>query len=172
MNTDQVEPVAEPCKACPWRTANHGKPHPDGWYTQRNRDRLWAGMRRGEMMSCHPTDPNNEVTDAAQARGYRPAPEHSETRECAGAQVLAQREVQIINDMAEAGTLGTRRFSGYRTARPRGLTVDGIAVMIERAMFRGALGTRRLLRVDLNAPVSVGRDVLPWTPRAGGEDTV
>lgn len=63
----------KPCKGCPWRIENHGKPDPSsealeryiqgeeiisGWYTQENRDRLWEGLSGGEMMSCHATDPN------------------------------------------------------------------------------------------------------------------
>jgi hypothetical protein len=152
------EPRPEPCRACPWRIDNHSKPHPDGWYTKANRDRLWSKLRRGEGMSCHPTDPRNPVSDRAQEVGYRPAPEHAEVRECVGALVLQQREGQIINDMLTAG--GT--FTGYRKRRPRGLTREGIAVVIERLIFGGTLGTRAMPKPDLNAPV--GHDPLPWPP--------
>lgn len=54
----QVRPAcALACLACPWRLSNQGRPTPGGWYTRRNLDRLWAGLRRGTRMSCHPTDP-------------------------------------------------------------------------------------------------------------------
>ena len=59
-----------PCQACPWRVENHGKRHPDGWYTKANLRRLWSGIRRGEEMSCHPTDPSNPVSERAQERLY------------------------------------------------------------------------------------------------------
>lgn len=57
--------TAGPCAQCPWRTSNQGKRHPDGWYTKANLRRLWAGLRRGERMTCHPTDPANPVSDKA-----------------------------------------------------------------------------------------------------------
>lgn len=78
------------CSACPWRKSNQGKPHPHGWYTQSNLDRLWRGLRTGEApgMSCHPTDPRNEVPD-----GHRAAPDGSIMHECAGSLLLVQREL-------------------------------------------------------------------------------
>ncbi len=57
-----------PCSSCPWLIANHGRPHPDGWNTKRNRDRLWAKLRTGDSMSCHKTDVSNPVPDEAAAR--------------------------------------------------------------------------------------------------------
>lgn len=66
-----VKPATQhPCVHCPWRAANQGKPHPGGWYTKANLQRLWAGMRRGGDMTCHPTDPAIPVPE-----GIRPAPE-------------------------------------------------------------------------------------------------
>jgi hypothetical protein len=146
----------DPCIACPWRTANHGRRHPDGWYTAANRDRLWAGLRRGEQMSCHPTDPDNPVSDAAAAAGYRPAPEHAQRRECVGAIVLQQRELMLVQ---EAPTI-----AAYRKDRPRGLTREGIARLVERAIFGGTpIGGPAMPRPDLNG--EVGHGPLPWTPR-------
>lgn len=67
--TQQAAPHA--CSACPWRLANQGKRHPDGWYAKANLSRLWSRLRRGEAMSCHPSDPNNEVSEKAQALGLQ-----------------------------------------------------------------------------------------------------
>src|SRR5690349_1270948 len=91
-----------PCSHCPWRTENHGKPHPDGWYTAANRKRLWAKLRRGESMSCHPTDPENPVSEKARAAGAVVAKEGSQVRECIGAIVLQQREVMRFQAQPDA----------------------------------------------------------------------
>lgn len=83
------EANARPCAACPWRTENHGKRHPHGWYTKKNLRRLWAKIRRGDSMTCHPTDPTNLVPD-----GTKPVPDGTQTRECAGALRLVQIELK------------------------------------------------------------------------------
>lgn len=146
---------ADPCGACPWRTANHARRHPDGWFTARNRDRLWVGLRRGEAMSCHTTDPDNPVSDKAQAAGYRPAPAGSQVLECRGGVILQQRELHLmINRYGDV--------AAYRKARPRGLTRDGLRRLLARLAFGGMpfLGTPRMGRPDLNA--EVGHTPLPW----------
>lgn len=146
-----------PCGACPWRTSNHGKPHPDGWYTKRNRQRLWAGMRRGEAMTCHPTDPNNPIPE-----GARPVPEGTTTHECAGALVLQQREAMVLQEVYGSD------LRAYRRARPRGLTRDGIAEIVSRFLFAGTpFGGLPMAKPDLNEPCSV--DGLDW-PLGGGDD--
>jgi hypothetical protein len=147
------KPTAEPCKACPWRIDNHGKRHPDGWYTKANRTRLWSGLRRGEQMSCHPTDPRNPVSERAQKVGYSPAPDASQVRRCAGGEILQQRELQLISDMKGD-------VPAYREARPGGLTKDGIGEVLSSHMFG------QTLKVDLNAPVGHGGDKLPWQKRS------
>jgi hypothetical protein len=52
-----------------------------GWYTKANLQRLWAGMRRGEDMTCHPTDPDKPgpsggtpVRGAQSLTGWDPRP--------------------------------------------------------------------------------------------------
>lgn len=148
---------APPCKDCPWRTANQGKRHPDGWYTVKNLRRLWTGIKDGEAQSCHPTDPNNEVSPAAQAAGYRPAPEGSAVLECRGAVILAQREMMLLSHRYGDDV------SAYRRARPRGLTRRGIAAVAMRIAFGhvALLGGKPMGRPDLNAEVS--HPALPWT---------
>lgn len=149
---------ADPCLACPWRTSNHGKRHPDGWYTRRNQDRLWTGLRNGDAMSCHPTDPGNEVTPAAQAKGYRPAPAAAEPLECRGAIILQQRELHLL------GQNFGGNYRHYRQARPGGLTRAGASALILRLAFGGVpvIGGAPMGRPNLNAPVSHHR--LSWTP--------
>lgn len=150
---------AQPCVTCPWLLTNHGKRHPDGWYTKRNQDRLWGGLRRGEAMSCHPTDPGNTVSDAAQAAGYRPAPPRSTILECRGGVILQQREVHLLTE--EYGT-DVRR---YRQARPFGLTREGVSAVVMRLVLGGVplIGGRPMARPDLNAPVNHHR-FPPWVP--------
>ena len=88
-----MEAMTSPCAACPWRKSNQGKPHPHGWYTKKNLERLWAGLRSGEApgMTCHPTDLNNEVPE-----GHRAPPETVEAKECAGALILVIRELKLL----------------------------------------------------------------------------
>lgn len=146
---------AGPCSACPWRASNHGKRHPDGWYTKANLRRLWAGLRRGERMTCHPTDPANPVPD-----GARPVPDGTATRECTGALVLVQRELQRVQDVFAAdGSL-----ADYRRAHPRGLTNDGVMVHVANlvAVFPGDLP---MAKPDLNDDDVSHPDLVPWEPR-------
>ena len=147
--TEQAgEPTPSPCKACPWRLANQGTRHPDGWYTKANLRRLWGGLRRGEMMSCHPTDARLEVSDKAQAAGYTTAPEHSQTKECVGAHVLTQREFMRFQDDASGD------FRAYWRLNPRGLTRNGLAALMARALFGGTVAGDgpRLPKPNLNDP--------------------
>lgn len=162
--TDIPDTTPTACKACPWRLANQGKRHPDGWYTKANLRRLWAGLRRGEDMSCHPTDPANPVSDQAREQGYREAPAHSDVRECVGSVLLRQREMVLLdrnydNDMAS-----------YRSRRPRGLTKEGIAAVALRAALGGTiLGGARMPRPDLN-DTEIGYGPLgEWLPQQAAE---
>ncbi len=152
---------ADPCGACPWRTANAGKPHPDGWYRRGNLARLWRQLRDGESMSCHPTDPDNEVSAAAQAAGYRPAPPGTTRLECRGAVVLVQREFHLLTN--EYGN----DVEAYRRARPRGLTKRGIGNLAIRLALGGVplIGGPAMGRPNLNADVGY-EPFLPWTPIA------
>ena len=151
-----------PCVNCPWRIENHGKKHPDGWYTKTNLKRLWAGIRRGENMSCHPTDPRNDVSDAAVEKGYRRAPDTAVTRECAGAVILQQREAQVYSDLSRRFSESTNLLKMYRVTRPGGLTKDGLIAVIGRVMltFPGDVPMRR--DHDLNEPVGNGDGRLGW----------
>lgn len=160
MALRKVSPAApNPCSACPWRLTNHGKPHPDGWYTKRNRARLWSKLRTGENMSCHPTDPTNPVP-----AGHACAPEGAQTLECAGALVLQQRELMRFQAVAkefDAGTLKGRAFAFYRKLYPGGMTLAGLGSLVQRAVFGGVFGVA-MSRPDLRA--EVGHDALkPWS---------
>lgn len=155
--------AADPCGTCPWRNENHGKRHPDGWYTRRNQDRLWGGLRRGDAMSCHPTDPGNEVSPAAQAAGYKPAPEGAKVIECRGGMILQQREMHLLQEDHD------NDLSAYRRARPFGLTRDGVRELVLRLLLGGVpfVGGRKMPLLNLDLPVSHHR--LPWTGMPGAQ---
>lgn len=127
--TEIDPPAADPCAACPWRTANHGKPHPDGYYTDANRKRLWAGLRTGDApgMTCHPTDPENQPVKASQR-----------TRECTGAWILLLREQRAFEQSAD--------LRSYQRCRKLALTRDGflaiLGAMLPAPFGRGLQGTR------------------------------
>ena len=134
-----------PCAACPWRTENHGKPHKNGWYTARNRVRLWSKLRRGDSMTCHQTDPENPVPV-----GAKPAPKDATTRECAGGLILQQREIEKVQ--------GFETFRDYVRSSRVGLTLRGLSGLVERFLFGGVpvlgAGAIKMTATNLNEPVS------------------
>lgn len=122
------------CAQCPWRLENQGKRHRHGFYTKANLRRLWAGIRRGERMTCHPTDPA-----MAEFEGYEGTAERELTHECVGALVLAQREVMRFQWACEAAAREGARdgYARYRRMFPRGLLREGFAVIVSATMFVG-----------------------------------
>lgn len=157
--TSKVAPAnPRPCSECPWRTDNHGKPHPDGWFTKRNRDRLWAKLRRGDSMSCHKTDPSNPVPE-----GVDPVKAGTTVHECTGALILQQREMMNFQACKSLPT--------YKAQHPKGMTRTGLLVLVERSMFGGVPvlgGGVAMARPNLNEPVS--HDGLNWTPPTESDD--
>jgi hypothetical protein len=156
MNDGHVSDAA-PCRDCPWRLDNQrGRTHPDGWFTAKNRDRLWTRLRRGDAMSCHRTDPSNPVSQAAAERGYRPVPEGTQVLECRGAVILQQREMHLLMNRHDMD------IAGYTRARPRGLTRAGITALVLRMAFGGVpiVGGPAMGRPDLDA--EVGHTPLQW----------
>lgn len=159
----KVESCAfEPCPDCPWRVSNRGRRSKHkvegekyGWFTQRNRDRLWAGMRRGEAMTCHPTDPRHPGS-----------PEDAKTKECAGALILQQRELVVLDRLMKAGDDSSQTLRRYKKLRPGGLTRDGLAILAWNAQFGAVplMGGREMGRPNLNAEVEVAPGKLPWPP--------
>lgn len=132
-----------PCAACPWRLTNHGKPHPDDWYTKANRRRLWSGLRQGEMMTCHPTDPTNPPPTGRPAAGAKPG---TATRLCAGAWALLMVEVNAVN----AALAGGGHLADYRQGRPHPpLTRAGALAQIERAFMPTGLGGSVVMPLQL-----------------------
>lgn len=133
MPTDLDRKVApacpRPCSACPWRRSNQGKRHPGSYYTKANLRRLWAGLRRGARMSCHPTDPRNPAPPGS------PPVKGDLTRECCGALILQQREMDAFQRVVKSGAKDGLRE--YRRRRPRGLTREGLVAIAERALFGG-----------------------------------
>lgn len=153
--------AAAPCRTCPWLTVNHGRnPDPDGWFTTTNRRRLWRGLRGGQPMSCHRTDPNLLISERAVEAGFRPVPEGTTPRECTGALILIQRELQ---ELVDAG-----QVRAYQGKRPGGLTRSGIQALLARYLLGGVIELP-MSTPDLNAPVSHGFGALDWTPRTPQE---
>lgn len=94
-------------------------------------------------MSCHPTDPENEVP-----AGMKPTPKDATTHECAGALVLQQREIEKVQ--------GFTTLKDYLKAIRLGLTMRGLAALANRALFGGVpfLGGIEMTKTDLDEPVS------------------
>lgn len=124
----QASPKA--CAACPWRLSNQGTRNGKGWYSKANLQRLWAGLRRGERMTCHPTDPRMideglQVSDGAK------------TTECTGSLILVQREALVFQQLCmavESGESTTPALTAYKRATPRGLTRKGLLSLASRLL--------------------------------------
>lgn len=154
----KVYPAApQPCSECPWRLSNQGKPHPDGWYSKSNLKRLWSKLRKGENMSCHPTDPTNPIPE-----GCTPVPTDARTLECAGALILQQRELMRFQGAMNGIDKRAQVFATYRKQNPNGMTLRGLGSIIERSIFGGVLGGVKMSRPDLRAEVGYQR-LKPWT---------
>lgn len=157
--------TTQPCAHCPWRTANQGKkPDPYKFYTLTNLRRLWGGLKRGERMTCHPTDPA-----MAEFEGYEKTAARKVTNECAGALVLIQRELQRAQDAMEAADAEGKRdgIRRYRRAHPKGLTRDGVAAHFQSMMFgSNPLTGLNMPKVNLNEPGIGHPDLEAWEDRA------
>jgi hypothetical protein len=163
----------EPCPHCPWRTANRGRKTKHkvdgpkggyGWFSAKNRQRLWAALKRGEAMICHPTDASDPRYGA---------PEHAQARECAGALILQQRELMVLDKMflaAKAEGVPEKDvyktvWRRYRKERPGGLTREGAAQLMLAFPFGSVpiLGGRRAMgEPNLMAEVEAGKGKLTW----------
>jgi hypothetical protein len=109
-------------------------------------------------MSCHPTDPENEVPE-----GQTPVPDHVQPRECTGALVLVQREVMRFQKIADDARTAREALRCYRLNHPRGMTKGGLQYLVSRAIFDGtALGNKHAMaRPNLGAAVS-HTELEPW----------
>lgn len=122
-----------PCPGCPWLIKNHGKPSPEivaelrknnlhiwPWYTVTNARRLWSGIRRGEPMLCHETDPK------ASRYGGKDATSGHE-RMCVGMMILVAKHVNGIQTF--------KSFKDYTAANPLGFTRRGFSTWLDRLLF-------------------------------------
>lgn len=150
-----VQPaLPQPCKECPWRQANQRQRHPHGFYTMKNLRRLWAGLRRGVRMTCHPTDPR-----MVDYEGYEKTAEVSSTHECMGALILVQREVMRFQGCCEARQRDS--FKRYRLKSPKGMTRVGLAEVVQRYLFGGTpFDSLKMAQPDLNME-GIGHPDLP-----------
>lgn len=138
--------MPDPCKACPWRRANHGRCHPGGFHTKRNLTRLWNRTRRGQgQQTCHPT---GDRSPAHRAKAG------AEPRECIGSAVLIMREIACAESLAwPPGKIGPANIEGYEPkAAPRaGLRRTGLLYHCTRLMPEPA---RRVVGTPQPPPVS------------------
>jgi hypothetical protein len=155
-----VRASPRPCAQCPWRTRNQSRRDRHGFYRLENLRRLWEGLRDGERMTCHPTDP-----DMAEFAGYEQTAGAQKTCECAGALVVIQRELTRL-DAAYRRAKERRRTSGLgdylEIVGPFALTREGaaahvFAMLAGRTPLCGGVDVRH---VDLNEP-GIGVPGLP-----------
>lgn len=154
MSKPVLAALPKACAACPWRLSNQGMRHAGGWYTPANLRRLWRGLRNGERMTCHPTDPRmNECFG-----GEGTVKDDAVTHECTGSLIVAQREMMVLQGAYHSNP------KEYARGRPGGVTTRGFVAMIERYVFGGAFDGLPASRPDLTDP-DVG-----YPPLAGWEE--
>lgn len=126
--SDVVKPcLPNACSHCPWRIGNQGKRTTDGFYSKSNLTRLWNGMKQGEAMSCHPTDPRmNEFESAPRVK------DTAQTHECAGATILVQREWMTFQAISQANP-DRDPYRIYRALDGPRMTRDGLFAVAMRA---------------------------------------
>lgn len=126
------------CPTCPWLKANHGAPNPPGfaaakakdaglinWYSTANLKRVWQQIRRGDLMSCHNTEPDAHEWGGKQRPGAQP-------NHCAGALVAVIRHTDALN---AAASLKDYKAKAGKLA----MTRQGFIRWVERATFGGGL---------------------------------
>lgn len=131
-----------PCATCPWLRVNHGKPNPPthdrlkleaahagekvyDWYSPANLRRLWDGIRQGEQMICHATDPKAADYGGKNAKAGKEC-------SCVGTLILLKRHLDILNESSS--------FADYRKRAGRGaLTKLGLGVWVNRILFSQTL---------------------------------
>ena len=132
------------CGTCPWLRSNHGKKHSAGWYTKTNLRRLWGGMRQGENMICHATDPNSITYGGDKL--VQPGHE----RPCVGALVLVKHSFNRLEEL--------KSLKDYKTGVGQRMSKGGMVRWAERIMFAGtAMGGPELLMPNMQQDVGV-----PW----------
>lgn len=154
----------KPCKDCPWRTSNlKRKPDPHKFYTLANLRRLWKGLRDGERMTCHPTDP-----EMAEFEGHEKTAERPVTHECTGALIVQQREVMRFQECChEAEEDGKKDgFQRYRRKYPKGMTRNGLAEVAFTFVSGGGFGGMPMAKPDLNQTDVQHPDLVPWERRS------
>jgi hypothetical protein len=154
-----VTAAPRPCAQCPWRTRNQTRRDRHGFYKLENLRRLWDGLRDGERMTCHPTDP-----EMAEFDGYEATAGRERTRECAGALVLIQRELvrfQTATTTARRGDALARYSSvvGEHAMTREGIAAHLFTMLAGRTPLCGGVEVRN---VDLNEPDIAMPDLPAW----------
>jgi hypothetical protein len=137
--------LTKPCAQCPWRLANQGKRHANGFYTKANLRRLWNQVRQGGApQSCHLTDPTHPDHVA---NGCKPG---STPQECPGSIILIQREfARAANEKHE---ISNESVATYLRWRKRGITKKGFLYWaLQRMQFANVpiMGGKPLPKVDI-----------------------
>src|SRR5579864_1339428 len=137
----------KPCAQCPWRLANHGKPHKFGFYRKANLRRLWNQIRSGGAeQSCHLTDPSHPDHVAV---GAKPG---AQAQECPGSVILILREV---NRMSDNNVMTPESADAYFASRRKGIKKGTGALywLISRIKLGGTvMGGPKLPEVDVDDP--------------------
>lgn len=166
---------SSPCATCPFVRANFGRPNPSGydprtaeckhgrdfydWYSPENLRRLWtSGIRNGEVMICHATDPG-----AAEYGGKAAAPGNE--RPCIGSLAIVLLHMKYIERLVEEGKTKNWKNVYQEAAGAYPLTQEG---MFAWAMMISA--GRTDLFGGMKIPASLSAEAVeacgvPWDDR-------
>jgi hypothetical protein len=146
-----IQAAPRPCAQCPWRTRNQTRVDRHGFYSLANLQRLWEGLRDGERMACHPTDPA-----MAEFTGYEQTASRRQTHECAGALVLIHRELHRLHTATKQTAPGDalalyRDTVGELALTSKGIASHAFALLAGRPPLCGGVEVRRVDLTDADS---------------------
>lgn len=172
MSTEkQMDKGVKCCGGCPFKKSNFGKetPNPEltdyDWYSEENMKRLWDGLRDGEDMVCHSSDPDS-VEYGSECKIKDSHTPHL----CYGALLVIFRHAKafekMLNEHPDSPDTAyknyVRQCGSEKPMTMRGLTEFIMKVNFGRTSLLGGLPMPKNIKDD----DAVG---LPWVDRVGNK---
>jgi hypothetical protein len=138
-----------PCLTCPFRVANFGKANPPDtesceveWYSKANLFRLWHdGLRYGEAMVCHSTDPDSRDTKRPDLEGHEQV--------CLGSLAIVYQHLAVLDDLVRAGRRDPyksySRIAGAARMSKHGILQWALSINLRRTGLFGGLALPSVL---------------------------
>lgn len=173
MKNKKQNECDKPCGTCPFLTKNLGRSNPSGfeqmkaersdaefdptnWYSEKNLTRLWRdGLRKGEAMLCHSSDPNAANYGGTNAK-------QGGEKLCTGAVLLVFLHIKQLERLIAQNLKPSEVQKQYRAFSKYPMTKDGqvswvMNFAIGRTDLFGGLPIKRNIAASLVNEISV-----PW----------